>query len=216
MPRDFNLVELTYTVSEVKLSQAKKPCRQYVDVTLQNPSFIQSISFANFYASHLTLKGRFEGEKTWRTFVHNFVLMENPHYEDESLKVFSIDSEEYCKKRVEVLRFYTFQDSPNWKSYGVRHIVLYGKQRKPSSDSLPQARKINEILRKKTDPVTDTDISEKSKAIARAYLTFQDHLRSMRHADDVVRSYSQSKDDDIYSYNFDLSEFEELVIVKPG
>jgi hypothetical protein len=62
-------------------------------------------------------------------------LMVDPHFEDDAQDQHVLQPSEFNdkfdSKSVSALRFYLFQPSPNWRSFGLRDVMCYSITERP-------------------------------------------------------------------------------------
>mmetsp|Transcript_14497 Transcript_14497/g.27844 ORF Transcript_14497/g.27844 Transcript_14497/m.27844 type:complete len:249 (-) Transcript_14497:416-1162(-) len=117
----------------VQHTLSKPPARHFVDISIEQPAKVEHLSFRNHYVAHIIVKAKGYKEnvgvhKNWTTILPKYLLMTDPHYEDDAQNnhiislpmVLGIDL-------VAKLRIYLVQPSPRWHAldFKLEHIFAY-------------------------------------------------------------------------------------------
>mmetsp|Transcript_22407 Transcript_22407/g.31363 ORF Transcript_22407/g.31363 Transcript_22407/m.31363 type:complete len:236 (+) Transcript_22407:69-776(+) len=171
------LVEVPFTVHPQVVREEKRPSVIYQQVSFTEPIQLSFISFRNYYCGEITIKRLVAGkggENMWQTMLHRYKLMEKPHHEDDSqsrhiIKVSKFNSN-YDGEPIKDLRFYLYQSSPTWRSFGLRqlacHTRVFRNSIKPwrsSKDILPSIASSTASL-----PITTSTLNEAIQGVLRS------------------------------------------------
>lgn len=143
------------------------------------PCTIGSISLKNFYTAFLTIRVKIRNEVEkggvkkddgkWKTCLHQYQLMPNPHCETGSQDFFTISHKKmlFTPKDVTAVRFILQQPSPVWNSFKIENISLSSdKSEEDTSNShvLTWLQEQNEISEETAEPQKESDRTTKEIA----------------------------------------------------
>ena len=141
-----DMEEIPCTIGPTKLvkidSTFKSGCG-ICDISFPIAVHVSRISFVNSYTASVTVQGRVEPDEEqsgyfphWKTLVKDYILMNRPHYEENSQSSFqiSLDESQETDKKFIGLRLILRQPSPHWINFSVTNIVCYQKLRTNSED----------------------------------------------------------------------------------
>lgn len=117
-----------------------------IEVSLGRPQPIDRITFVNSYAASLTIRAKVNktgNKQVWRTVLHDYQLMPNPHFEEKSQDEFELFGGNETKLAkcgpLSALRFVLHQPSPNWSDFSIENIQLHSAAIKPDDASQKKA-----------------------------------------------------------------------------
>lgn len=127
------LVELPFKVHAQVVKDGKRPSTIYQQLSFESPSRLRFVCFRNYYCGAITIKqlvDREDGKKVWQTILHRHSLMKDPHYEDEAQLLHTLAHVQFNSnfrpnEPIQALRFYLYQPSTNWRSFGLRQLTCY-------------------------------------------------------------------------------------------
>mmetsp|Transcript_8835 Transcript_8835/g.16241 ORF Transcript_8835/g.16241 Transcript_8835/m.16241 type:complete len:184 (+) Transcript_8835:149-700(+) len=136
------LVEAVFKVQPQVVKDEKRPSVIYQQITFKDPIQLAFICFRNYYCGYITIKRQTsssDGKKVWQTILHRHQLMKDPHFEDDAQARHTIcmkqmNSKYVSGERIKDLRFYLYQPSPSWRSFGLRQLTCYTKISTKKSD----------------------------------------------------------------------------------
>ena len=108
----FVIVQADCSISSKATSKSSRPSQAYIDVEFRKDNetaYFSYLIFQNFYCHQISIK-QFVGknaadrkdEKSWKTILKNYTLLENPHFETDAQNWHIIGTE-----LVSAIKFFT-------------------------------------------------------------------------------------------------------------
>lgn len=122
---------------EDERSDSKSGC-SILDLSFHEPVIIKEIRFRNYYTCYVSLLvKKVPAEKDvknrdllpWQVSVKSFILMEDPHCEQNSQDIVAINMKESIVlwSGVVQLRIILKQPSFQWKKFGIKDLTIFGE-----------------------------------------------------------------------------------------
>ncbi|KAL0223738.1 hypothetical protein P9112_003128 [Eukaryota sp. TZLM1-RC] len=130
-------MEVNYQcISTPSTDSFEQPHHFFHEISFSSPVHLSSVSFVNYFSSHITIWWRPYGEEgdgkrgPWRVALSKHRLMKCPHCEDDAHQSHSLSTSswdaDFDVSSVGGLRFYPCQSSALWRTYTIENICCYG------------------------------------------------------------------------------------------
>ena len=103
--------------------EPKRPNFVYQQIDFIHPTSVSFLTFRNFYTASILIKYNavLQAQDEWQHVMER-QLMQHPNYEDDAQDEHVI---RLNLTTVKSLRFYLFQNSPNWKSFALQNLKCF-------------------------------------------------------------------------------------------